>query len=410
MAIAIRGTTPVTANTTTATVSVTLTGTRQPQVGDILLIIHCNDYYALSNMPTPTVGGSTTGVNAITGTGLPADGGSLFGHAKPYVYKVTSTGDLTVSVTETSAGDEEKALVVFVLSGVDATTQVDVASGSFNSSTNSGTSHICPSVSPASADAFLICHANDGGGASSGATVSNPSGMTGSYDVTFGGMSYRGATQQLSASGSTGTKTFTVTGSNRNYASLTIAVKTAAGGSTVNGTVTMAGAGSASAVVRQQAGAAMAAAGTSSAAVVQRVPASLTGTAALAAVVSQRATSALAGTSTLAAPVRLSAPATLAGAATLAAASGSVVTGIATMAATSSLSVAPRQTAGTALAGSASLSASAVQQAPAQLAGVGSLVAAVGAGAITPRPDTGTTARPNAGITARPDSGVTPRP
>lgn len=230
MAIAIRGGSPATSSTTTATVSVTLTGTRQPQSGDVLCIIHCNDFYTLGAMTTPTVGGSTSGVTAITGTGLPADGGTDFAHAKPYYYVVGSTGDLTVSETETGAGDEEKGLAVFVLSGVDNGTPIDVAVGAFDSSNTSTTAHICPSVSPSSSDAFLICHVNDGGGADSGPVTAYPSGMTSAYDVDAGGMSFAGATQQLAASGATGTRTFTETLTQRNYTALTIAFKTAAAG------------------------------------------------------------------------------------------------------------------------------------------------------------------------------------
>jgi len=232
VAIAIRGGSPATAFSTVAAVSVTLTGTRQPQSGDVLCIIHCNDFYALSAMTTPSVGGSTSGVNPINGTGLPADGGSNFAHAKPYVYIVGSTGDLTVSETETGAGDEEKGLAVFVLSGVDTGSPIDVAVGAFDSSSTSTTSHICPSASPSSSDAFLICHVNDGGGADSGPVTGYPSGMNSAYDVDAGGMSFSGATQQLSASGATGTKTFVMTLTQRNYTALTIAFKTAGAGGT----------------------------------------------------------------------------------------------------------------------------------------------------------------------------------
>lgn len=225
MAIAIRGTTPATATDTATTVSLTLTGARQPQTNDVLLIIHGNNYFQLSNMPTPTVGGSTTGVTAVTGGS--ADGGNLFGHIKTYTYVVGSTGDLTVAVTETGLADEEKCLVVYVLSGVDTASPVDVAAGAFESTT-AGTSHVAPSVSPASSNAYLICHVNDANGANSGASTP-PSGMAESYDVNFDAFySYAGAVLQLVASGATGTKTFTETG-NAYWAAVSIAMKTAGG-------------------------------------------------------------------------------------------------------------------------------------------------------------------------------------
>lgn len=223
MAIAIRGGTPLTVITTSNPISGTLTGTRQPQAGDLLLIIHGNDFYALSNMPTPTVGGSTTGVGAVSGGS--ADAGTNHAHIKSYTFAVGSTGDLTVSVTETGSGDEDKSLVVYVLSGADTSTPTDGAAGNFNISAT--TTHDAPSVSPGSSDAFLVCHDNSGGG-SSASSYTPPSGMTEQYDAQVGGISHTGATLQLSASGATGTKTFTPSGSVE-YATISVAIRTASG-------------------------------------------------------------------------------------------------------------------------------------------------------------------------------------
>lgn len=222
MAIAIRGTTPGLSVVTSNPVSVVLNGTRQPQAGDVLLIIHCNDFYALTNMPTPTVGGSTTGVTAVTGG--TADAGSNLAHIKSYTYVVGSSGDLTVAVTETGSADEEKALAVYVLSGVDTTTPVDGSAA--GSSGTSSTSWVCPAVSPSTSDAFLVCHGNSGGGAAAGSHTWT---ITEQYDTLFGGINVTGATEQLAASGSTGTRTATGTNSLA-YASLSVPMMTAAGG------------------------------------------------------------------------------------------------------------------------------------------------------------------------------------
>lgn len=222
MAIAIRGTTPVTSAVSGPNpITNTLTGTQQPQSGDVLIIIHGNDYYDITNLVTPTVGGSTSGVTAITGATV--DAGSLTSHAKCWYYIVGSTGDLTVSETETGAGDEEKLLVTYVLSGADTSTVIDVAGGTFSATTT--TSPVAPAVSPTSSNAFLICHTHPIG--SPAGPYSPPSGMTESYDTTDGvpNISLAGATQQLSASGTTGTKTFTSTGS-RGYIGISIAVLT----------------------------------------------------------------------------------------------------------------------------------------------------------------------------------------
>lgn len=225
MTIAIRGATPlVTATTGSATISGTLTTTRQPQTGDVLLIIHGNDFYTTTTMPTPTVGGSTTGVTAL----VTADGGSNFAHAKAYTYKVGSTGDLVVSVTETGTADEEKCLVAYVLSGVDQSTVIDTSATSFNSTGSGDNAPIAPTVSPSSSDALLICHTNSGGGANV-ASYTPPSGMTEVYDQSAGGfMGCSGAVLQLSASGATGTKAFAASGV-APWATLSIAVLTGAG-------------------------------------------------------------------------------------------------------------------------------------------------------------------------------------
>lgn len=222
MAIAIRGTTPGTVGTNSNPISLLLDGTRQPATNDVLLIIHGNDYYNLSNMPTPTVAGSTSGVVAVTGG--TADAGDPHAHAKAYTYVVGSTGDLTVAVTETGSADEEKVLAVYVLIGADTTTPIDVA----GNATGGATNHDAPSISPTSSDAFLICHANGGDG-TGGDPYTHPSGMTETYDIDVGGfMPVGGAVLQLSASGATGTKTF-VASLAVNFAALSIAVNTSAG-------------------------------------------------------------------------------------------------------------------------------------------------------------------------------------
>jgi hypothetical protein len=221
--IFIRGGTPVTAIVTvTNPISVTLTGSTQPQAGDVLLIIHGNDFYTASAMPTPTVGGSTSGVTPVTNGS--ADAGTNLAHIKSYYYVVGSTGDLTVSVTETGLGDEEKSLDVYVLSGVDTTTPIDIAA---TSTGTTSTSQVAPSISPTRADSYLICHVNTGGAGVS-STYTPPAGMTETYDtVVAATYEAAGAVLQLSASGATGTKTFTATGSNP-YASLSVAMKSAA--------------------------------------------------------------------------------------------------------------------------------------------------------------------------------------
>jgi hypothetical protein len=203
--------------------SVVLDGARQPQTDDVLVIIHGNDWFLFSNMATPTVGGSSTGVVAITNGSI--DNGENAGHFKSYTYVVTSTGDLTVAVDETGDATEEKVLAVYVLSGVDTATPIDIAGRATGTGTEAAVD--APSVAPTSSDAYLICHMNNGPG-SSGA-MAPPSGMAETYDVNVAGaMATAGAVLQLSASGATGVKSFTATATNQQWVALSIAVLTGA--------------------------------------------------------------------------------------------------------------------------------------------------------------------------------------
>src|SRR5512144_1541976 len=227
MAIAIRGTTPGVTMTTSNPVSLTLTGTRQPNAGDLLVIIYANDYFALSNMATtPTVGGSTTGVNAITNGTL--DGGTNLGHIKCYTYAVGSTADLTVSATETGFADEEKLLVVYVLSGADTGSPISGGSAGAAGTGNAtpSTSHVLTGVTPSDTNAFLIGHDGSAGG-NAGGPYTTPGSEA--YDSSNAFFSYCGWTEQLSASGATGTRTVTSTGSVVSYG-MVLAIKTAAAG------------------------------------------------------------------------------------------------------------------------------------------------------------------------------------
>lgn len=261
MAIAIRGTTPATAGANTSP-SVSLTSTRQPQTDDVLLIIEGNDWDQLADLGTPTVGGSTTGVTAVTNGS--ADGGQFFAHCKAWTKVITSGGsDLTVAFgTDGGVTDEEKCIVVYVLSGVDTSTPVDIAGGNFNST--GSTSHVAPSVT-ATVAGFLICHANDGNGASSG-TSTAPGGMSEQYDaVVSGSMAYTGATEQLAGTGATGTRTFSKTG-NATYGAISVVMKPASGGgSTSANAENAAGTGAANAPTASVAPAADVATGTGAA-------------------------------------------------------------------------------------------------------------------------------------------------
>jgi hypothetical protein len=190
--------------------------------GDIVVVFHGNNFYAATNMVAPTATGSPT-VTAITGTGLPADGGTNLAHIKAYWYQANTAGAQTISETETGTHDEEKYLIAVVLSGADTSTPIDAAAGSTGASS---ASFVAPAVSPTTSDAFLIAVASDGGGAMGG-PFTTPATYTEDADFAVGASNLSGvvAHKQLAASGSTGTITFTATTAEP-WAAVTLAIKT----------------------------------------------------------------------------------------------------------------------------------------------------------------------------------------
>lgn len=224
MTIAIRGDSPAVVASTNNPISVTLNGSRQPQAGDLLLIIHCNNFFDFSAMQTPTVGGSSSGVQVIADAAR--DNGSNQGHIKSYFYVVGSSGDLTVSVTETGSADEDKMLAVAVLSGVDTNDPIDGASNS--GSTNSQTSHVVSGITTSSPNTQMFIHHNTGAGAST-ASMTVPGSMTTLYNNKTAFMNYVGATELIEEPGATGTRTFTPA-SSVNWCAVAIGIRAEAEG------------------------------------------------------------------------------------------------------------------------------------------------------------------------------------
>jgi hypothetical protein len=203
--VSIRSGAPATATTTGSgtSPSLTLTGTRQPQAGDKLLIIHSNNWYTLSVLTTPTVGGSSTGVTAISGATV--DGGSNNPHIKAWEYSVGSTGDLTIAATNSGAKDEEQALIVYVCADP-AATLVDIAQGTFSSAVDP---HTLTGVTTTVDNDILIGHIETG----AITTYTAPAGMSEQYDINIGGfVQITGATQTLGVAGATGTRVFDPSG------------------------------------------------------------------------------------------------------------------------------------------------------------------------------------------------------
>lgn len=131
------------------------------------------------------------------------------------------------SFTLAHGENDQYGYVLTSISGADTTTPVDVAS-SANGDTVSTTSVVAPSISPAGSDSLLLCAAGNWP-SSGGGTWTVPSGMTERED--FASWDYYAlATLGLSASGATGTKTFTLTNDSGNWLASSIAIKSASGG------------------------------------------------------------------------------------------------------------------------------------------------------------------------------------
>jgi hypothetical protein len=197
----IRSLTTVTNTSSSATVVVTTpSDATAAQVGDVLLAFHYNDFYALSAMSAPT--GGPGGWQQITaGT---ADAGASSGHIKPWWAVVTSAGAQVVTFTETGTHDEEKAGVVVVLAGADGTAPIDAAA---NAQNNVGvTTWTVGPCSPTSSDALLIVLWGAGGGASTDSFSALSGSMTEHSQFRDAAADGIIAYQQLSASGSTGTR------------------------------------------------------------------------------------------------------------------------------------------------------------------------------------------------------------
>lgn len=222
----------VTSNTNnggSATISVTTSESpATTQVGDLVIVVHGNNFYALSNMPTPTATGGPTLLNIVD-----ADGGTNFGHLRCWWYVANTSGAQTVSVTETGAHDEEKSMAVYVLSGADTSSPVDGTASNFDSGT--GSAPVCSSISPATATA-LAFNAINNGGPTAPTSYTPPGAVTEQYDVGVGGLRAAGGTDQLSASGPTGAFNWTTVGPDRPWASVTFAIKSATGAASVVGT------------------------------------------------------------------------------------------------------------------------------------------------------------------------------
>lgn len=224
MVVSIKSSTVAANNSGTASWTVVTAETIATAVGDVVVVVHCNNYYLYSNMSTPTATGSPT-MNAIAGAS--ADGGTDTAHIKSWWYVANTAGAQTITAAETGAHDEERCVFAIVYSSADNTSPID-ASGATATVQAASTSCIAPSISPATTDAHLLTFTIGGEGTPAGPYTS-PGGTTELLDFAVTGI-WTGTVggKLLSASGATGTTTFTASVA-KSYLAASIAIKAAAG-------------------------------------------------------------------------------------------------------------------------------------------------------------------------------------
>lgn len=226
MAISIKSVAVGTTDGSSTTVSVTSAETIATAVGDLVVVIHANNFFTLSTMGTPSATGSPTLTHIAD-----SDGGTNNAHVKTWWYVANTAGAQTISVTETGTANEEKALVVYVLASADTTSPVDGTPAARFGTSTTETAPVCGSVTTSQAGSLLLHALCDGGGNPS-TSYTPPAGVTKDEEWHPDGF-YGGATghKPLAGAGATGDLAWTTTGAR--YASLAIAIKAAAGGATI---------------------------------------------------------------------------------------------------------------------------------------------------------------------------------
>lgn len=178
----------------------------------MLICIHGTDFRTFVDMTTPT-GTAGTWTEQIL-----ADHGNNQPHIKVWTRPVTVAGAQTVTTNDPGGGTGSHQ-ALYVLVGCNAADFIDGIAANIGDST---TAQVAPSVSPVTSDALLICAAQSFNPDAAGYTA--PPGMTENTDTLGAFSNMATASQVLSSSGATGTKTFTFA-INSNYATISAAFK-----------------------------------------------------------------------------------------------------------------------------------------------------------------------------------------
>jgi len=175
--------------------------------GSLVVAIHCNDSFDITNMVAPVLSSFSPTMN-LWGV---SDGGLNLSHVKVWAFDYpagAAASSRTLTCTETGSHGEDKGLSVWWFSGAAAAASALrelVASGS--PSVAQGT-HVLTGLSAAAQSGdFLIGHIRTSNSAGT-ASFTPPGTMTEQYDIS-NFTHFTGANETLAASGATGTRTFT---------------------------------------------------------------------------------------------------------------------------------------------------------------------------------------------------------
>lgn len=378
MALAIDGSTPAVATQTVNTTNTVTTASFTPPANCIIYIRWAWNTLSGENPTQPTITDSLGGHLTYTRIDWQShvDSPTVSGQAAHWWAKVTTSAAMTVTVTGGSGiGGHGGALHVTVITGSDLVSPI----GAHGKSGSVSAASIAQSYTAQASSGwgFLgVCDWDQKGAetAGTGCTLTNGGSANVGLEITYGFIRRSSADD---SNGSSNTLNVTLPGTSTNLAWVYAEVLPAGGGSTVNGTATIAGAGALTASVTESITASLAGAGSLTAPVVQRSSSTATGAGALASPATTGPTATAAGAGTLSALATQRATATLAGAGVLA---GAVVQSVtATITGAGSLTASGSSSGGTTatLTGAGALSASVTQGSSATPTGAGSLSATV---------------------------------
>lgn len=203
----------------TATTTCTTTTGAGTAVDDLLVAFHS---MPLSGATSDTLTGTAGTWTARASYSNASDWAQIFCSTRP----VTVAGAQTVTGTRTSSSQANGNFVgVLVVSGADLTTPLD---GTPTNVSVAATTAVLPAVTTTATNSLLIgavCATS--ASTSPTYTFTPPSGMTEQYDRNAQAGGFTAATLALTSAGSTGTKTFTASGSAPDMCGVLLAIRAA---------------------------------------------------------------------------------------------------------------------------------------------------------------------------------------